>query len=318
MRIFKVYLITVLIASILIILFSSLYSDDEVLVHDTTIKNTSHVIDHHNIANHAIPKIVHQEWKTEELPPNMKIWRDDCIRINPGWEFKLWTKDENLKLVEEHYPELLDLYNGYERGIKRIDMIRFLYLHKFGGVYMDLDIACMKPFGSLFDDYPDKFIVVNQFKKQREYTNAFMVAPKGHELFDDVFRELPRQKDKNVIEATGGLLLQYHVLIKTINKGKWVAMPFDLFYAQDWLQSLKESYNICNSYDVCRRKYPNAITVHMWAGTWAGGSASNREWQDSDNIPITNYNITTKLQTKYISLESLIKICVGNAFGKGG
>lgn len=220
------------------------------------------------------------------------------MRLNPDWEFKLWTDDDNLKLISEYYPELLELYNSYDANIKRIDMIRFLYLHKFGGVYMDLDITCLKPFGSIFENYPDKFVVVNQFEKKREYANAVMAAPKGLDLFDDIFRELPRHKKEDVLEATGGLFLQYHVLGKTINKGKWVEFPFELFYAQDWTEKLK-----CNSFDICRTKYPNAVTVSMWTGTWAGGSASKGEWRDSsNNSTITNYNITTEIANKiYLS-----------------
>ena len=239
----------------------------------------------------AIPRIVHQEWKDRELPPNFKIWRDECIRLNPEWEFKLWTDDENLKLVQEHYPSLLNVYNGYKENIKRIDMIRFLYLHNFGGVYMDLDLACMKPFDSFFDEYPNKFLVVNQYKKDREYANAFMASPPDHDIFESIFNELPLQMRQNVIEATGGLFLQYHVLPKSINKGKWVEMPFDLFYAQDWIQAKTSR---CNSFDDCQTKYPNAITASMWTSTWAGNATSraSTEWQNSSNISVVKYNIT--------------------------
>ena len=77
-----------------------------------------------------------------------------------------------------------------------------------------------------------------------------------------------------------------------------VEFPFELFYAQDWTEKLK-----CNSFDICRTKYPNAVTVSMWTGTWAGGSASKGEWRDSsNNSTITNYNITTEIANKiYLS-----------------
>lgn len=289
-----------------IFMFAPEDSDIE-LEHGTNKKATAaHHITKTDLTDdtHFIPKIAHQEWKDENIPPHMKIWRDECIRLNPNWEFKLWTKDENLMLVQEHYPKLLDLYNGYSQGIKRIDMIRFLYLHKFGGVYMDIDLACVKPFNSFFDDYPDKFLLVNQLPGNfRDYNNALLAAPRKFEIFDDMFIELPFHKDTNIIEAAGGYFLQHHMLSKKIHKGKWVELPFDLFYAQDWISISKGLITICKSFDDCRTKFPHAITVHLGVGSWAGHDSSEREWEDSSDIPVTtNYTIPTEITNQiYIS-----------------
>mmetsp|Transcript_258 Transcript_258/g.492 ORF Transcript_258/g.492 Transcript_258/m.492 type:complete len:421 (+) Transcript_258:66-1328(+) len=257
---------------------------------------------------HAIPKIIHQEWKTTDLPYNLRLWRDECIRINApdGWEFKLWTKEDNLNLIKEHYPELLGLYNGYNQGIKRIDMIRFVYLHKFGGVYMDLDITCLKPFQNFFDDYPNKFLLVNQYKRQREYTNAVMASPPNHSIFNTIFAQLPRHANKNIIEAAGGIFLQSHVLEQPETKGLWIGLPFDIFYAQDWLQGLSRNNvgerGLCYSFDNCRTRFPYAMTVHMQAGTWASkdGDASNRKWENSTTLPMTNFTLTPELASHIV------------------
>ena len=52
---------------------------------------------------------------------------------HPGWEYRLWTDTENRELVWEHYPWLLDLYDGLPENIMRADMARILYMHQFGG-----------------------------------------------------------------------------------------------------------------------------------------------------------------------------------------
>jgi mannosyltransferase OCH1-like enzyme len=101
--------------------------------------------------SHQIPKIIHQTYKSNDLPHHFKVWREECIRLNPEWEFKLWTDEDNLQLVEEHYPHMLELYNSYDWYIKRVDMARYLILHKFGGLYMDFDMTCLKPFNNTFD-----------------------------------------------------------------------------------------------------------------------------------------------------------------------
>ena len=35
-------------------------------------------------------------------------------------------------------------YDRYEHGIQRADAMRVFFLHKFGGIYIDLDIECRR------------------------------------------------------------------------------------------------------------------------------------------------------------------------------
>lgn len=41
-------------------------------------------------------------------------------------------------------------------------MVRYLYLHKFGGVYFDMDTVCIRSFENLFDS--SDFMVAKQYK----------------------------------------------------------------------------------------------------------------------------------------------------------
>src|SRR5687767_12967661 len=42
----------------------------------------------HNETN--IPKILHQTWKTKDLPPNFLRWRLSWLRNHPHWQHHLW------------------------------------------------------------------------------------------------------------------------------------------------------------------------------------------------------------------------------------
>lgn len=228
--------------------------------------------------NHnKIPRIIHQTYKSTDLPSNFKSWREECIVQNPGWEFKIWTDDDNLQLVKEHYPQMLELYQSYDMNIKRIDMVRYLYLHKYGGVYMDMDMTCLKPFGTMFDEHEGKFIIANQYGSARrivEGANAFMASPPGLDLFDDIFRELPLRKDLPVLAATGSKFLKRNLIYKSENKGKWVGLPMELIYAQEW----DNVDDMCDSIETCRAQFPLAVTVSFWTHTWKGGSDQDRQW----------------------------------------
>ena len=81
----------------------------------------------------TIPKILHQSWKTEELPAKFSAWSLSCREKHPDWEWVLWTDKDNLKLVRKHYPWLERTYQALPGEIYRADMIRALYMYTFGG-----------------------------------------------------------------------------------------------------------------------------------------------------------------------------------------
>jgi mannosyltransferase OCH1-like enzyme len=160
-----------------------------------------------------IPKIVHQTYKTRDLPSNYREWRQSCIDLNPDWEFKIWTDDDNQNLVQMHYPHLLSIYNNYDRKIKKIDMVRYLMLDHYGGVYLDMDMTCLRPFGTLFDNSKDSTVATQGME---EYANAFMASPPHHPLLSEVITALPEAaRMPDVLDATDPGFLTHRILRKT-------------------------------------------------------------------------------------------------------
>ena len=55
---------------------------------------------------HQIPKVVHQTWKgCDNVPAKQHTWRENCMAVNPSWSFKLWTDQDNRRLVETSVEE---------------------------------------------------------------------------------------------------------------------------------------------------------------------------------------------------------------------
>lgn len=97
-----------------------------------------------------IPKIIHQmgpESKSDWHP----IW-EECHQSwkeqfpEPFYQHIFWTDDMLRDLVKNDYPEFLDLYDDFPVDVFRIDFSRFCVLHKYGGIYADLDFYCYKNF----------------------------------------------------------------------------------------------------------------------------------------------------------------------------
>ena len=79
-----------------------------------------------------IPQIIHQSWRTHELPSTLRPLSASWSHLS-GWRHRLWTDDENRALWAAHFPELLDVYDGYARPVQRADATRLLNMHVHGG-----------------------------------------------------------------------------------------------------------------------------------------------------------------------------------------
>jgi len=100
-----------------------------------------------------IPRILHQTWKTEILPDKWSGISQDCRDMMPDYEYKIWTDEGSRKFINEHYPWFSSTFDAYKYPIQRADAIRYFVLHHFGGIYLDLDIGCLKPLDPLLS-YP--------------------------------------------------------------------------------------------------------------------------------------------------------------------
>eukprot|EP01084_Bolivina_argentea_P114782 204285_1 len=92
-----------------------------------------------------IPHIGHFMWigsDTSNIPSHFRSTISKWKLQYPNWEFILWNNITSRNLVVDSYPHFLELYDSFpkDKWISRADMIRYLVIHKFGGLYIDLDI----------------------------------------------------------------------------------------------------------------------------------------------------------------------------------
>jgi mannosyltransferase OCH1-like enzyme len=133
----------------------------------------------------AIPTIIHQSWKDENIPHDVYLpaWVNSWSEAHPSWTRMFWTDRDNEELVRRWYPQFYDFYMGLDQGIKKADFARFLYMHRFGGVYVDLDFVCLKNLSPLLADYD---IVLGRLSPDNEYyqiPNAFLASRPGCEFW---------------------------------------------------------------------------------------------------------------------------------------
>ncbi len=88
-----------------------------------------------------IPKIVHQIWIGPKPVP--KVWTDTIekmVQNSPKWSYKLWDNDA----VEALFPLTNQpLYDKEPEWCGKADIIRLEILYRYGGIYIDADMACL-------------------------------------------------------------------------------------------------------------------------------------------------------------------------------
>lgn len=105
--------------------------------------------DQYRNISERIPRILHQTWKTETLPDKWSGISQECRDLMPDYEYKLWTDESSREFINEHYSWFSSTFDAYEYSIQRADAIRYFVLHYYGGIYLDLDIGCLKPLDPL-------------------------------------------------------------------------------------------------------------------------------------------------------------------------
>ena len=156
------------------------------------------------MASSHVPRLIHQTWKTAEVPAEYYPYVDTVRRLHPGYDYKLWTDADNRRLIADDFAWFLDTYDGYRHAIERADAIRYFLLYAYGGVYVDLDMEFLKPMDDLLrSEEPQIFFSLEAGPSifQTVVSNAFMAAPKAHPFFLHVIESLARVKGSDITFA---------------------------------------------------------------------------------------------------------------------
>jgi hypothetical protein len=87
----------------------------------------------------AVPPILHHIALGHNPDAEQADWsiaRNNCLAYHPGWETHLWTDEKASAFVNEKYPLLKEMWNGYKYPIQRVDALRYLVLYEYGGMFL--------------------------------------------------------------------------------------------------------------------------------------------------------------------------------------
>lgn len=160
----------------------------------------------------GIPKLIHQTWKSKNLPQDWQPSADSWKRLHPEWQYHLWTDEENEAFIREKFPWFLETFLAFPYNIQRADAIRYPLLYEYGGVYSDADL---EPMNNMDDLFPNKgAYIVTSNNSSNVYTNCLMASSPKEPIWLEIIYEMMKPpkwwylgKHLHVMMTTGPLMI---------------------------------------------------------------------------------------------------------------
>jgi len=239
----------------------------------------------------SIPRIIHQTWKTSRVPEAFRAFQREWQTLHPGYEYRLWTDEDNAAFVEREFPEHVPLYRSFTREIFRADLVRYLYLQKFGGIYVDLDVEPLRSVDCLLAGAEQAWLGAEPavharrlFQRDRVTCNAVMASVPGHPfwacMLDEIRTRAADPARQNPVEVTGPAALHAAWEKRGAALGVHVTAPDTFFPLPDVDNAhlgLSERERLHYRRMVELHQFPSqSFGVHHWAHTWIPSQGTKR------------------------------------------
>lgn len=258
-----------------------------------------------------IPKIIHQIWfqGEENIPEHLKVYHKSWIDMNPKYEVKVWDeKSIQEVLIKFNDKETTDMYNNYVYMIQKIDLAKYVILYIYGGIYIDMDIKCLKPITDEF--LGDNDVILSELVYNFFHASLFVCV--GHNAMEKIINNgviMTVPKHPILLYTIEQAKKNKNSFYYNINKPIYVFSstgPICLTLATKKFKSENESSKIkiidetyfeaCDLIQVNNEecKFPeHAIGVHLYENSWLN---------TSDNIFISIVSFIVKYKYLFIFL----------------
>lgn len=96
------------------------------------------------------------------------------------------------------FPEFLDSFMRMPHPIQRADILRYLWLYAYGGIYLDLDYLVHRPWTHYIEKLDAPLMVLYSANVDRVLTNSILIAKPGVPMFLDLAREALKKHETSV------------------------------------------------------------------------------------------------------------------------
>jgi len=212
-----------------------------------------------------IPKLIHQTAKTAAVDPKWEPFQKITFRFHSEWTYRLWTDEDNIQLLKERRPDLESVYYAMTQPAMRADLMRYIYMEQFGGLYYDLDYQFLKPF-----DLVDRSLVLpreSEDDKPVYLGNCVFASVPGHPFWTallEAIRKNPptkatvKSEDDSIVQAGPGKVTQ--VWHEQFASDRSVFVPPRLWFHPTVPTTDQDLGEVAS--------HPETYGIHWCFGTW--------------------------------------------------
>jgi len=192
-----------------------------------------------------IPTVFHRIWLgSRPLPHKFRAFGDTWRRHHPDWTVKLWT-DSHLDRLD-----LPVFFYQARNDTERADILRYVLLYRYGGVYIDTDFECRRPIGRLLEGLS----AFAAYQMPENVAIGILGCTPNHPALQAAVERLPsRVAELTFPESTGPPFFT-----ELVTKFPEVRLfEPSLFYPYLWTEMHRQD-----------EEFPDAYAVHHWSGGW--------------------------------------------------
>jgi autotransporter strand-loop-strand O-heptosyltransferase len=185
-----------------------------------------------------IPRIIHQTYKTNDLPKEILEVINKLKSMNPTFEYRFYNDADCENFIRENYDEeTLNLYLKINPiyGSAKSDFFRYLLMYKVGGVYLDIKSTTTKPLEKILlptDEYLLSHWAGLDWAKELnyefgEFQNWHIICKPEHPFLLNVIEQVKKNikyfkggSDKNSVLFTTGPVAYSKSILKLLHQHK--------------------------------------------------------------------------------------------------
>ena len=200
-----------------------------------------------------------------------------------------WTDKDNRKLVAQHFPWFLDVYDAFPLNIQRADCARYFYMIRYGGCYFDLDFESIKSLDPLFADIKVALAFMSaDTASEISIPNAFLASVPGHQFWWYVIKQVLTSFTAGIVRKDDAHRISGPIMLKeavaqyqlTAATQELTIFPADKIYGVDfnWRDDPKmiDKFRVCHAASKqfnstrCKAHFAHLYAITYWSGdiTW--------------------------------------------------
>ncbi len=145
----------------------------------------------------AIPKVIYQTFKTQQIPWLTKLYIKSFMRKNKGYSYEFYDDTRVDEFIRDSFDE--EVYKAYSKlqiGAAKADFFRYAILYKKGGIYLDLDSDILVNLDKHLKD-EDCAVITREKNHQNLFAQWALIFEKEHPFLERTIKYIVENIQQN-------------------------------------------------------------------------------------------------------------------------